>query len=139
MPVANIAHGVGAVLGALIAAAIVTPERGRSTAISMLVTLLVAAALIGATEARGLVNLSHDSAFEARLCYDALISNRNHDALRWGTQAVRIQPDAPGAWYNLGIAYQRTGSPQLAQDAYARAKALAPNDPTFAGATSRPS
>src|SRR4051812_38313153 len=82
MPVANIAHGVGAVTGVLTGLAITVPRRrGEMVAIISLILLL---GLWGSTLGRPKVNLSKTGGYdEAHSGYTALTANQNREAVRW--------------------------------------------------------
>jgi hypothetical protein len=118
--VANVAHGAGALFGALLGCAIVLPERRRLIAGAG--TALVLVGLSGATFARPLVNFSKYGGYEESTWgYDALIANRDAEAVRWYTDVVRYQPKIAPFWFNLGIAHQRLNQAQAASSAYKRA------------------
>ena len=53
---------------------------------------------------------------------------RHQDALRWYAQATQEAPDAPGYWYNYGVALQFIGDFDTARLAYDRVLRLAPGD-----------
>jgi Flp pilus assembly protein TadD len=123
MRVANIAHFAGAILGALIGAAVVAPKPRRA-ALSLLTAVLVLGAFVGATFARPFINLSRDASDERRLAYDALMADRNAEAYRWLTDAIRIEPQNPDTWHNYAIACANLGKQDEAIKAMARAEQL---------------
>ncbi len=132
-PVGNIAHGSGAVLGLLTATAITLPRRRILTAASIGVILLFG--LWGSTLGRPWINLSGKAGYEeGKWGYDALVANRNQEAVRWSGDAVIYQPKLPVYWFNLGIAYQRLGNKTAAQAAYQRAHQLEPNEAKYSAA-----
>jgi membrane associated rhomboid family serine protease len=123
--VANVAHAAGAVLGLLLGYAIVLPVRRSQIAASIGLLLLLGFA--GATFGRPFINLSSQGGYEeAHWGYDALIANRNQDAIRWCGDAVKYQPKVSSFWFNLGIAYQRSNDQAAASAAYQRAYDLEP-------------
>ncbi|MBZ5681271.1 MAG: rhomboid family intramembrane serine protease [Acidobacteriia bacterium] len=131
--VGNIAHGAGAVLGALTAAAIVQPRRRKLIAASIGVILLFG--LWGSTLGRPRINLSGKAGYEeGKWGYDALVANRNQEAVHWLRDATIYQPRLPVYWFDLGIAYQRLGNKTAAQAAYQKAHDLAPNEPEYSEA-----
>src|SRR5262249_52943069 len=118
--VANVAHAAGAVLGALLAYALVF--RARRALFASIVVLFIFLGLCGATLGRPLVNFSKYGGYEeAKWGYDDLIANRSSDAIRWYRDAVKYQPKIPSFWFNLGIAYERSGNSEAAASAYERA------------------
>jgi predicted ribosomally synthesized peptide with SipW-like signal peptide len=134
MPIANIAHGAGAALGALLGLAIAGTRVQRIPAAAGLAAFVVAT-LIGATVARPWINLSKTGGRgEFELGYKALEANRNDEAVRWLQDAVRISPKDASAWYDLAIAYGRTGKEAQSLDAYERAHRLDPSDRQMAAA-----
>jgi GlpG protein len=122
MPVANIAHGVGALLGAAIGLAVTTSDRVKRLAGLALTGIVLPAMLVAlAVFGRAYVNFGAGDE-EAHAGYEALMADRNAEAARWGRDAVRIAPRDAGAWYNLGIAQQRLGHKQEAAADYQRAR-----------------
>ena len=127
MRVANIAHGAGAVLGVLTGFAITLPRRRVLFASGVAVFLLFGlwAAIMG----RPMINLSGKEGYEeSRWGFDALIANRNQEAVRWFHDAVTYQPGTALNWFDLGIAYQRLDDRPAALAAYRKAADL--GDPT---------
>jgi membrane associated rhomboid family serine protease len=121
MPVANIAHGVGAITGILTAFAITHQRRVEMVAAISLMFLL---GLWGSTAGRPRVNLSKTSGYdEAHLGYTALAANQNKEAVRWLQDAVVYRPDEPVFWYDLAIAYERVGDHGASANAYQAAAA----------------
>ena len=126
MPVANVAHGVGALLGAIMAPALAKrrPVLGWSAAIGLVLVFVV-----GATVARPYINFTREgAATEARLGYEDLVAGDNFRALTHLRHATRMNPDYSGAWYNLGLVLQRLGRNDDAPEAFHRAYLLDPGD-----------
>ena len=126
MPVANVAHGVGALLGAVMALPLANrwPRLGWSAAAALLMVFI-----IGATIARPFINFTRaGAATEARLGYEALVARDNAAALKHLRHATRMNPDYSGAWYNLGLVLQRLGRIDEAPEAFHRAYLLQPDD-----------
>lgn len=120
MPVANIAHGAGAVLGILTGIAITLPRR-RLSVVAGIGTLILFG-LWAATLGRPKVNLSASGGYdEAKWGYDALTQGRNQEAVRWFREAVSYRASTHEFWYDLGIAYQRLGETPAALTAYRKA------------------
>jgi membrane associated rhomboid family serine protease len=134
--VANVAHAAGAVLGLLLGYAIVFPARRLLIAGSIGVLILLG--LGGATFGRPFINFSSQGGYEeAHWGYDALLANRNQDAIRWCRDAVKYQPKVSSFWFNLGIAYQRSNDQAAASAAYQRAYDLEPTNPEYAEAAGK--
>lgn len=123
MPVANVAHGVGAVLGGAIGGCLVW-RGGRRVAAAAGVVAFTAGAVAAAVFARPYVNLGRGPTGEAAQGATDLIAGRNAVALRWLDDAVRLRPGDAGNWNNLGIARLRLGQTDAANAAFARARAL---------------
>jgi membrane associated rhomboid family serine protease len=123
MPIANIAHGTGAVLGILTALAITQPDR-RLPITAGIVAILVFG-LWGATVGRSRVNVSGKAGYEeGKWGYDALVAHRNQEAVRWLRDAITFQPKMAAYWYDLGIAYQGLDDNAAAIGAYRKAADL---------------
>ncbi len=136
--IGNTAHGVGAVLGFVIGHA-VAARRRRATAgvtlISALAVAIIAGSFVSATRFRPYLNLSEDAGLEdGQLGYEALGENKDAEAITHFERAVRLSPKQPTLWYNLGVAYHRTGQLEPAANAFRRAAALEPGNPTYAEA-----
>jgi|SRR5215472_8456770 len=134
--VANVAHAAGTVFGFLLGYAIVLPAR-RILFVGGLATLTLFG-FCGATFARPFINLSSQGGYEeGKWGYDALIANRNKEAVRWFCDAVKYQPKIPSFWFDLGIAYQRLNDQRAASSAYQRAYELEPSNPEYAQAAGK--
>jgi tetratricopeptide (TPR) repeat protein len=120
MPVANIAHGAGAILGILTGFAVSRTDRRRA-AVAGLCAVLVFGGW-GATVGRPKINLSKTAGYEeGQWGYQALLANRNQEAVKWFRDAVTYQPNDTVYWHDLGLAYQQTGNEPAAIAAYRRA------------------
>jgi GlpG protein len=134
MPVANIAHGAGAVLGVLVAAAIVARPSRQTAFVAVMVALCVAS-VAGATFLRPRVNLSAYGGYgEAELGHAALVEGRNQEAEKWLLRATRLDPEESSYWYNLGIAQHRLEKLEEALASYRRACEIMPGDEDIASA-----
>jgi membrane associated rhomboid family serine protease/TPR repeat protein len=123
MPVANIAHGAGAVLGILAGLTISMPDNRGLTAAGLGAVLFVG--LWGATLGRPRVNLSRSGGYEeAKWGYDALLAKKNQEAVRWFRDAVAYQPKVSEFWYDLGVACERSGNQREALAGYRKAAEL---------------
>jgi membrane associated rhomboid family serine protease len=131
MPVGNVAHGVGALIGAAVGIAIAARGVRRISA-AFATAVVVAGGLVGATVARPWVNLSnHGANGEFRLGYDALMADRNEEAARWLGEATRMEPGNATGWYDYGIALSRIGRAESAAAAYAKAYELDPGSDDY--------
>jgi len=123
MPVANIAHGTGALLGVLAGLAMTLPDNRGPIAAGLGATLFLG--LWGATLGRPRINLSRNGGYEeAKWGYDALLANKNQEAVRWFRDAVAYQPKVSEFWYDLGVACQRSGNRREALAGYRKAAEL---------------
>jgi len=130
MPVANIAHGAGAVLGILTGLAITLPDRRAPIAAGIAAILLFG--LWGATLGRPRVNLSGKGGYEeAKWGYDALLAHRNPEAVRWFRDATTFQPKMAEYWYDLGFACQGSNDKNGALAAYRTAADLGNADAQY--------
>jgi membrane associated rhomboid family serine protease len=120
MPVANIAHGAGGVLGILAGFAIARPDQRFRFVVA--IGGMVCFSIWAATSGRPIVNLSGDAGQEeARWGYEALVNQRNSEAVRWFRDAVAYQPKRSDFWYDLGIAYQNLNNKAAALASYRKA------------------
>ena len=128
MAVANIAHGMGLLLGLLVGAAASAPDAMRRTAAAIAAPLLAAICVAAAHPAvRPMVNLSSTAGDdEAEACWLALEDDRNLDALKHCVHSVDLGQPSGGRYNNLGVALQRLGQRALARQAFARAHELEP-------------
>jgi tetratricopeptide (TPR) repeat protein len=134
--VANVAHASGALLGLLAGYAIVLPAR-RSILVGA-IGVLILFGFCGATFARPFINFSSQGGYEeGQWGYDALVANRNQEAIRWYRDAVKYQPKISSFWFNLGIAYQRSNDKGAASAAYQRAYNLEATNPKYAEAAGK--
>jgi membrane associated rhomboid family serine protease len=129
-PIANVAHGAGAVAGAVLGWTICS----RSWRIlgSAAMAVLVAIVVVSSTFARPWINLSKYRGYdEGKLGYDCLVANRNAEALRWLRDATVMQPTMGDYWFNMGIAYDRLNQHPEAMAAYRRAHNLDPSNTNY--------
>lgn len=127
--VANVAHGAGFVLGALlgwtIAARGVPRRLGRGAVLAAAFLLC----MVGATAARPYVNFTAEAGHEfAYRGYVALENGDNRQAAALYERAVAIDPSQFGWWNNLAIAYRNLGRTADAREAFRRAAALKPEE-----------
>lgn len=139
--IANVAHGVGAVLGGLVGVAMSARARSRRVLAAAGVLVVLAASYAGATVLRPRVNLSHDSSASFQLGYQAIQEGRFDDAIRNYRDAVATRGDDAKAWHNLGVACENAGRGDDAVVAYRRSYQVDPHDiqhrDAYLGATHR--
>lgn len=137
-PIANVAHGVGWLLGALVGQGLASSGTQR------LVRWLGAAAISGASIAgagplRERVNLAdivglqgEQRAHEAaRAAYEAMEASRLDEAIAGYERAVELRPEEATYWFNLAIAYEAKGLEGRARDAFEKAASLAPGEARY--------
>ncbi len=136
MPVANVAHLVGALLGALLGWTLTRSWRHPAmlaappiAALSILIAL--------ATMIRPQVNRSqHAGEEEAYRGYQALADGRDQEAATWLRDATTASPNSASSWFNLGIAEQRQKNYLPAARAYQHALQLDPANAAYRKARS---
>jgi len=132
-PVANVAHGAGAILGILTGYALTRPNYRLQ--LSAVIVALFLFGIWGDTFGRPTINFSHKVGYEeGKWGYDALIAGRNDEAVKWLRDGVKFRPKEPTYWFNLGIAYHRIGNLPAAMAAYRRAHELEPTNSDYAKA-----
>ena len=121
MPVANVAHGVGAGLGALLGLAASGRGTLRWKGIAGLVAVMIVG-LAGSTVFWPWVNLSAAAESEVEGAgLEALEQNHYSDGARLLEIATRMRHAPARSWYNLGVAYSRLGRFDDALAAYEHA------------------
>lgn len=136
MHVANVAHGAGALLGGALGMAIARPRRRPVWAAAL--ALFLAASVAAASYGRHYVNFTADRGRElAILGTEDLVASRNARAASRLAEAVRVDDQQAGAWFNLGVARERLGQQAEAGRAFARAADLEPGNPKFRAAAGR--
>ncbi len=124
MPVANIAHGIGAVMGALLGLAVSSRPAVRWKCVAGLSGLLVLG-LAGSTVFWPWINLSADA--EAGVEHEGVVALEKGDvqhAVKWLETSAHMRRAPARAWYNLGIAYQTLQRTEEALAAYEHAAAM---------------
>ncbi len=131
-PVANVAHGVGALLGVLVGAVIVEKRAALRALAGLGLAAVVAFAAAGATRLRPLVSLSKSAGPRiAQEAYLALKDNRYEEGIAGYQEALKLTPDVASYWFNLGIAYEQVGQRERSREAFKRASALEPQNSKF--------
>ncbi len=133
--IANVAHGVGALLGLLSGLVITGGYRvaQRSAAVragaASVAFVVLGASGAGATVLRPRVNVAKNGGDDsARLGNQAFDAENYDEAIRRYHHALAVSPKNPIVWYNLGVAHARKGELDEATRAYAAAVALSPED-----------
>ena len=118
LPVANVAHGVGATLGWLLGLA-VSGNKTQQLRNKIGLIFLLMVCLAGATVFWPWVNFSGyaESEIERAGC-ECLDRNQNQDAIKWLEISAHLRGAPSRAWYNLGIAYHRVNNYEAAAKAY---------------------
>ncbi|MFS8071115.1 MAG: tetratricopeptide repeat protein, partial [Byssovorax sp.] len=135
--VANVAHGVGALLGLLVGVILVEKRAALRALAGLGLASVIAGAAAGATRLRPVVSLSKTAGPRiAREAYLAITENRYQEAIAGYQDAVVMSPGEAGYWFNLGIAYERSGQPERSHEAFKKAFELEPKNPKFREAAS---
>lgn len=127
LPVANVAHGSGALLGALIGWTYALPGWRRLTAGAGLIATL-ALTLVGASMLREVVNprAAATSAFDRGI--EALEAEDWTRAIEHFERATQHDATAAPAWFNLGLCHRALHDADAALAAHERALALEPGN-----------
>jgi membrane associated rhomboid family serine protease len=136
MSIANVAHGSGAILGALLGFAIAEKNKRRKTGFIALIVLSMLVIFAAASVGRKYVNFSGDvEREEERIAYelqhqgyDAIVAGKYAKAAELYAKAVAIDDSHAGWWYNLSLCYVQLGQEAKAHDALRRAAELKPDD-----------
>jgi membrane associated rhomboid family serine protease/Tfp pilus assembly protein PilF len=124
MPVANVAHGAGAIVGLLLGATLVLHGIGKKLAVAA-TFIFVALCLFGALVARPYINFGADIGAElAYLGYHDLEEDRYDRAVERLTAALKHNDRQGNWWYYLAEAYRRMGREAEALEACQRGLAV---------------
>lgn len=130
MPVANIAHGMGCVLGALLGWTLAERDRLRKTRNAAILGAVFLLCIAGGTVLRPYVNFTIDvGQYFAYQGYLALDNGDNESAADLYERATAANPNVPDWWHNLGCAYQRLNQFDKSAAAFRHAKELRPATP----------
>ncbi|HEY8748308.1 MAG TPA: rhomboid family intramembrane serine protease [Tepidisphaeraceae bacterium] len=131
MPVGNIAHGSGAVLGAIVGYAVAT-DGARRIITAMSLAAVVALLLICSSVLRPKVNLSRYGGWDVgQAGYDSLVAGNYEQAVRYFTEATSYRIVDPSSWFDLGLAQERLDRKADAANSYRHALALDPNSEDY--------
>ena len=125
--VANVAHGVGALLGVLAGAAVAARKPARRALATAAIPALLALFFAAGGVLRPRVNLAHDWRGSFRLGYQAIQEGHLDDAIRDYRATLALDGKNAAAWYNLGIAYETSRRGAEAVDAFQHAYAIDPH------------
>jgi GlpG protein len=136
LPVGNVAHGMGAILGALLGFCIMAQGSKRQLAKAALGLVIVADFFL-ASFGRNYVNLDPNRwQVLAYLGYHDIVDHDYGEAVDHLKQALKLNARDEGSWYNLGIAYQSLGNYEEGMEAYGHACELRPRSNQFRDALS---
>jgi GlpG protein len=124
MPVANVAHGAGALVGGLAGWAAHAAGRGRlvrAIPLGLLVVSIALASTLGRPLVKSRVALARESAHAG---WKELDQGEWERARRQLEQAVRADPEDGGSWWNLGVALWKLERWDEASQAFERSVAL---------------
>jgi membrane associated rhomboid family serine protease len=113
-PIGNVAHGMGAALGAMLGSCIIAQEAKRRIAETVLGFVIVAVLFL-ATLGRDFVN-TDPRRFE-KSGYQYLVEQKYNEAAKDLRTALKANPHDAGTWYNLALAYQGLEMDEEAADA----------------------
>lgn len=127
LPIGNVAHGSGLLLGAIIGYAVSARKAvGRAIAVGGVIALS-ATFVACASVLRPKVNFSrYGPGEDFQLGYQALMDGRDGKAVEHLRRAASYRRASAAAWFDLGIAYQRLNEYNQAADAYDQAAKLDP-------------
>ena len=137
MAVANIAHGVGALMGVLLGFAICGQGLARWKNIAALSAVIILG-LAGATVYWPWINFSKYAESEVEQAALADLDKNPAHAVEVLNIAVRMHNAPARAWYNLGVAYQHAGRYTEAIKALNHAAQMPDADPNMQKATLDP-
>jgi GlpG protein len=125
MPVANVAHGVGALLGGLIGLAVST-RGARRTVFGLVAAASVLLMLAAGAFFRPTLNISGGGTDLAVAAGEAFDSGDHQRALELYEQAIDDYGENARRRYNVGVSLSRLGRHREALESYEKAHELAP-------------
>jgi hypothetical protein len=138
LPVGNIAHASGLVLGVVIGHVIAPGTPIRRGLAGLLLVALVGGSLAAAALYRPQVNLEPSDAAldDAHRGTEALREKRFEEGARLLRRSLALDGDSALAWYNYGVALQHVSDPHglTKRDAWLRAFSLDPVDERYRAA-----
>ncbi len=124
LPIANIAHGVGAVMGILFGLTL-TPLGAKRWIAWTGMSVLTVVIGIAATVARPYVNFGQQRIWELHYdSYNALEGGDPKRAAELLERAIELDDEDVISWHNLGVAYARLGRNEEAARAFVRSERL---------------
>jgi GlpG protein len=128
MAIANVAHGSGAILGAMLGYAIVEKDKRRKAGYAALIVISMLAIFAAASVGRKYVNFTggfeqeqeHKAYKYQQLGYDACLAGKFAEAAEFYEKAVAIDDSHAGWWHNLGLCRARLGEADKAKEAFRR-------------------
>ena len=136
-PVANVAHGVGALLGVLVGVVLVEKRAVLRALGGLGLVAVVAGTAAGATTLRPRINLSSTAGHAiAHDAYVAIEEGRLEQGIALYKQAIAMSPREAGYWFNLGLAQVHAGRLDEARADFKKASELDPKNPKFREAAS---
>jgi len=131
MPVANVAHGMGAVLGAIMGWVVVSRQTRRQMAGAVLAAVMLVI-FLGATVLRLWVNFSSHAGDEyINAACNELAAQRPENALPLLKTALTLHNDDGLAPYNMGVAYDDLGNYSAARASFLEAARIRPDEEPF--------
>jgi membrane associated rhomboid family serine protease len=139
MPIGNVAHGAGAVLGVLLGWTIAARTRRQQIGYVALISIVFIAIMAAGSVGRRYINFTDASVKEesysaydlAYNAYQACMKEDYYRAANLYRQALAIDDKQADWWYNLGIIYWHLDMPKKSTDAYRKACELAPENKEF--------
>lgn len=129
LPVANVAHAVGGLLGGILGFMVTRRSAAKRVAAGLALLAVLGAAWLGATTFRPRVNFSAGRGGDAaHLGWKYLDAHDDAAAEPFLREAVRMRPDDSSNWFNLAIGLSRLDNEDGSIDAFRHALALAPGD-----------
>jgi membrane associated rhomboid family serine protease len=130
MPVANVAHGAGALLGGLIGFA-VSSRKAQRYAFGILAAASLALMVASGALFRPTLNISGGSAATEIAAGDAFDRGEYRRALKLYQEAVADYGESARLRYNVGVSFSRLGQHREAAEAYEKAHQLAPKNSRY--------
>jgi membrane associated rhomboid family serine protease len=143
--IGNVAHGSGALLGAMLGFAIAEKDKRWKRACESLLSLLIVAIFAAASVGREYINFSKRTEWQNEQAekfkiqgYQAHVKHEYAAAADYYAKALAIDDSHAGWWYNYGLCCEQLGELEKAQTAFRHAIELRPDNLDYKKALEKP-
>jgi tetratricopeptide (TPR) repeat protein len=130
--IGNVAHGAGLLLGLLLGWTVVARSRTLRLGRAAILVFVLLGILAAGSVFRPYVNFVEPPGYDAAYLADDALQHHNPElAIELYQEALAMSEKEPRWWYNLGVAYLRSGQDEKAGEAFRQAHKLDSADPQY--------